>query len=172
MDPTLFPAGPRVTIRPWVDPVVDQHGHDPRSAYVERFWLGVIGPTATWIMRRFAAGFDTEPDGYTLDLDHTATSMGLSYSKGAASPFGKALRRCMMFGLVQPLSDGFAVRRRIPQVARRHLQRFPEEVRSAHESWVRATVAIDVRDLEAALISAGFTPRTAVCAVEAAAIAS
>ena len=51
------------TIRPWIDPVVDEHGHDPRSTYVEQFWLGVIGPTATWIMRRLAAGFDTEPSG-------------------------------------------------------------------------------------------------------------
>lgn len=35
-----------ITVRPWIDPVVDEHGHDPRSRYVERFWLGVLGPTA------------------------------------------------------------------------------------------------------------------------------
>ena len=33
------------TITPWIDPVVDARGHDPRGAYVERFWLSVIGPT-------------------------------------------------------------------------------------------------------------------------------
>lgn len=172
MDPTLLPAGPRVTIRPWVDPLVDEHGHDPRSAYVEQFWLGVIGPTATWIMRRFATGFDTDPTGYTLDLDEMATSMGLSFSKGAGSPFGRALNRCVMFGLAQPFSDGYAVRRRIPQVARRHLDRLPDEVRSTHEAWIRATVTVDVRDLEQRLISAGIAPRTAVRASEAAVLAS
>jgi hypothetical protein len=172
MDPNLFPAGPRVTIRPWVDPVVDEHGHDPRSAYVERFWLGVIGPTATWVMRRFAAGFDAEPSGYALDLCDTATAMGLSYSKGPASPFGKALQRCVMFGLAQPLSDGYAVRRRIPQVAMRHLKRLPDEVREAHESWVRSTVHLDAQDLEQRLISAGVPPRAAVSASEAAVLAS
>jgi hypothetical protein len=172
MDPNVFPAGPRVTIRPWIDPVVDEHGHDPRSDYVERFWLGVIGPTATWIMRRFAAGFDAEPSGFAIDLADTATSMGLSYAKRTSSPFGKALQRCAMFGLVQPLSDGYSVRRRIPQVAMRHLRRLPDEVREAHDSWVRATVHIDVKDLEQHLISAGIPPRTAVRASEAALQAS
>ena len=30
--------------RPWPDPVIDEVGHDPRSAYVETFWLAVLGP--------------------------------------------------------------------------------------------------------------------------------
>ena len=29
----------RVRVSPWDDPVVDRRGHDPRSAYVEQFWL-------------------------------------------------------------------------------------------------------------------------------------
>ncbi len=28
----------------WTDPVIDTLGHDPRSWYVEQFWLPVIGP--------------------------------------------------------------------------------------------------------------------------------
>ena len=28
----------------WVDPLVDRLGHDPRSTYVEQFWLGILGP--------------------------------------------------------------------------------------------------------------------------------
>ncbi len=35
----------RLTVEAWPDPVIDQLGHDPRSAYVERFWLGVLGPS-------------------------------------------------------------------------------------------------------------------------------
>lgn len=172
MDPNLYPTGPRVTIRPWIDPVVDPLGHDPRSEYVETFWLGVIGPTATWIMRRFAAGFDAEPTGYAIDLAETATTMGLSYTKGPSSPFGRALNRCVMFGLAQPTSDGFSVRRRVPQVAMRHLRRLPDEVQAAHDSWMLATVRIDVRDLEQILISAGVPPRAAISASTAALLAS
>ena len=124
------------TIRPWIDPVVDLRGFDPRSAYVEHYWLGVIGPTATWIVRRFAECFDEHPDGFQLDLEHMACTMGLSYSKGMASPFGKALHRCVMFGVALPMSDGFSVRRKLPAVAQRHLKRLPDDVQAAHAEWV------------------------------------
>lgn len=36
---------------PWVDPVVDDDGFDPRSRYVEWFWLGVLGPPTCEISR-------------------------------------------------------------------------------------------------------------------------
>ena len=160
------------TIRPWVDPVVDEHGHDPRSAYVEHFWLGVIGPTATWLMRRFVAGFDSEPDGYRLDLEHTATAMGLSLGRGMASPFARAVQRCVMFGVVHPLSDGFAVRRRLPPIAQRHLNRLPDDLRAAHAAWARNTVRLAARDLERHLIDAGVPPRMAVTAADLALRAS
>jgi hypothetical protein len=163
---------PQATIRPWIDPVVDRRGHDPRSIYVERYWLGVIGPTATWIMRRFAECFDVHPDGFELDLDHTATSMGLSFSKNVASPFGKALHRCVMFGIAQPTSDGFTVRRKLPSVAQRHLKRLPDDVQAEHDEWVRRTVHIDVRDIERRLVEAGLPIAAAVRASEVAALAS
>jgi hypothetical protein len=40
-----------ITVRAWLDPVVDDDGFDPRSRYVEVFWLGVLGPTACDISR-------------------------------------------------------------------------------------------------------------------------
>ncbi len=160
------------TIRPWVDPIVDERGHDPRSAYVERYWLGVIGPTATWIMRRIADEFDRQPSGFSLDLDHTATSMGLSFTKGHNSPFGKALHRCVMFGLAQPISDGLVVRRRFPTVAQRHLKRLPDDVRTEHEDWARRTTRIDRSEIERRLVEAGISPRAAARAFEAVALAS
>src|SRR5947208_16308105 len=50
-------------IRPWPDPVIDAVGHDPRSTYVERFWLGVLGPSTPWLIRRIADGPDDQPAG-------------------------------------------------------------------------------------------------------------
>jgi hypothetical protein len=46
--PTTLPPvlGPTLEIRAWTDEVVDALGHDPRSPYVERFWLGVLGPSS------------------------------------------------------------------------------------------------------------------------------
>lgn len=168
--PTPVPV--HATIRPWVDPVVDQRGFDPRGAYVEKFWLSVIGPTATWIMRRFAERFDDQPDGFVVDLDHAATSMGLSYAKGDASPFGKALHRCVMFGLALPMSDGYSVRRRFPTVAQRHLKRLPADVQAEHEAWARRTIRIDAVDIQRRLVEAGLSAVAAARACEAATLAS
>lgn len=134
---------PVVVIRPWIDPVVDDDGHDPRSRYVERFWLGVLGPTATWLVRRLAAGLDRSPGGYELDLVDTAQEMGLSFAEGRNSPFSRALQRCVMFGLAHPIPRGLAVRRRLPPVAHRHLRRLPDSVQVAHDDWQRATVTLD-----------------------------
>lgn len=130
--PDTTPWPTRITVRPWNDPLVDRIGFDPRSDYVETYWLGVIGPTATWIARRLATRFDTEPEGFRIDLHHTALTMGLSYAKGPTSPFGRAIHRLVMFGLAQPMSDGFAVRRRFPEIAQRHLRRLPVDLQQAH----------------------------------------
>lgn len=153
-------------ITPWLDDVVDRRGHDPRSAYVERYWLAVIGPTATWIMRRFADEFDRSPDGFSIDLDHTACTMGLSFNRGGHSPFGKALHRCVMFGVALPTPDGYAVRRRLPTVARRHLARLPVDVRDEHDEWSRATAHLDQRRIEEHLVAIGVAPGTAARAGE------
>lgn len=42
-EPTRLPP---LLVVPWNDPVCDQLGMDPRSAYVERFWLPLLGPTS------------------------------------------------------------------------------------------------------------------------------
>lgn len=143
-----------VMIRPWIDPLVDEIGHDPRSLYVERFWLGVLGPTATWVLRRLTAGLAEHHDGYCVDLVSTATSMGLSFNPGRSSPFSKALQRCTMFGLAHQTSDGFAVRRRVPTVAHRHLRRMPDSVRDEHDRWESAHAATDHFDRAHALAMA------------------
>ena len=168
----IAPRSPLATIRPWLDPVVDERGHDPRSGYVERYWLGVIGPTATWIARRFADEFDRSPDGFTIDLEHTATTMGLSFSRGAHSPFGKALHRCVMFGLALPIEGGFAMRRRFPTVARRHIDRLPPDVQAAHDEWARLAIRSDRREIEQRLVEAGIPPAAAARAGEIVALAS
>ena len=132
-----------LAVRPWIDPVIDDDGFDPRSRYVEIFWLGVLGPTATWILRRLVAGLERSPDGYDLDLHATAQAMGLSYTSGRTSPFSKALQRCVMFGLAHPIDGGLAVRRRVPPISFRHLRRMPESVQAAHDDWLHTSIDVD-----------------------------
>ncbi|MEC8019029.1 MAG: hypothetical protein VYC04_05555 [Actinomycetota bacterium] len=47
-----------VTFQPWTMPLGRDVGNDPRRAYVERFWLSTLGPSATWIIRRITDHLD------------------------------------------------------------------------------------------------------------------
>ncbi len=152
-------SAPSIIVRPWLDPVVDDDGFDPRSRYVEVFWLGVLGPTATWLVRRLVAGLERSPEGYELDLQATAREMGLSYTTGRSSPFSKALQRCVMFGLAHPIDGGLAVRRRIPPISFRHLRRMPDSVQATHASWLRTSIGAEeltrAHRLAAAMLDVG-----------------
>jgi hypothetical protein len=123
-------------ILPWPDPVIDELGHDPRSPYVEHFWLGVLGPSTTWLLRRTAAGLEAEPEGFELPLRDTARALGLG-GEGRHSPFVRALTRCCQFELARPAADGsLEVRRMLPPLNRRQLARLPETIQVAHQRWI------------------------------------
>jgi len=138
-DPTF--ADPILVVVPWYDEVVDPIGHDPRSQYVELFWLNVLGPTTTWLLRRLVGGLDQYPGGYELDLEQTAKALGLGYTFGTVSPFTRALQRCVLFGVAHTVDGGLAVRRRLPEVSQRQLARMPEYLRQAHRSWHRTPLS-------------------------------
>jgi hypothetical protein len=145
------PASPPPTLRitPWVDPVVDTVGHDPRSTYVERFWLGVLGPSCVWMLRRVADRFEQEPDGFELDVADLAARIGLGARGGKHSPVQRAFERSCVFGVARPDGqEAFAFRRRLPPLARRQLDRLPAAVQREHRLWARE----DARRPEAAML--------------------
>jgi hypothetical protein len=143
--------GPDVLrVLPWVDPVVDALGYDPRSWYVEQFWLGIIGPTSTWLLRRLVARFDAEPDGFDLDLHETPRALGLGDRPGRHSPFRRAVGRCVQFKLARPQGPtAIAVRRRIPPLPLRLKDRLPPSLQELHTEWLqsqhRSEMLADVR---------------------------
>ncbi|MDO8364301.1 MAG: hypothetical protein Q7V88_15525 [Actinomycetota bacterium] len=159
---TLAAEQPCVMVVPWHDPIVDAVGFDVRSQYVELFWLNVLGPTATWALRRLVTGLDRYPLGYELDLAETASMLGLAYSSGTSNSFARALQRCVLFGMSQPVPDGLAVRRRVPPVAARHLSRMPAGLQQMHRQWqVREWSFNDLergRALAETMIAAGDDP--------------
>lgn len=140
-------VAPTLTIVPWADPVIETLGYDPRSWYVEQFWLGIIGPTSTWLVRRMVAGFDTEPDGFALHLDETARALGLGGREGRHSPFQRALGRCVSFRLARPEEAGtLAVKRRLPPLPRRHIERLPLALQRLHADWTETQERAAVLD--------------------------
>jgi hypothetical protein len=151
--PTAFPppsvvparplpaAGPaadeRLRIVAWLDPVADPHGVHPCSRYVELYWLPVIGPSTTWLIRRLSYGLDMQPTGLHLDLTETARSLGLGERKGKNSPFRRALHRLCTFELARSHGPGaLAVRTTVPPLPLRHLHRLPESLQASHRRWL------------------------------------
>ena len=125
-----------LNVVPWPDVVIDALGHDPRSHYVETYWLAVLGPSTTWLLRRLAFRLEAEPDGFSLDLAETARSLGLGAKGGRHSPFVRALGRCVAFDLARPESyDSLAVRRRLPPLSRRQVLHLPRSLQQSHQRW-------------------------------------
>jgi hypothetical protein len=128
--------GTTVTIVAWVDPVVDSVGHDPRSRYVERFWLPVLGPTTVWLLRRLADELDAHPDGAVLELATLARELGLQDTLSRGAPFVRSFTRAVQFGVADAFGDALAVRRRLPYVPARHVAKFPARLRDAHAAFL------------------------------------
>jgi len=132
-----FPESLRVVA--WPDPVIDALGFDPRSSYVETFWLGIVGPTATWLMRLLVAGLDSAPRGFELDVELTAKKLGVGNRSGRNSPFARALARCQSFELLRKEGpEMLAVRRRVPPLPGRLLIRLPTSLRELHADWTES----------------------------------
>lgn len=129
--------GTVLRVVPWIDPVADPHGVHPCSRYVELYWLGIIGPSTTWLLRRIAYGLDVRPDGFDIDLAETARCLGLGDRMGKNSPFRRALQRLSTFELARSYGPGaLAVRTRIPPLPLRHLVRLPEPLQASHRRWL------------------------------------
>lgn len=139
------PDGDSVVIKAWPDPVIDRIGHDPRSAYVERFWLGILGPSSTWLLRRLCDGLDACPGGYALDVETTAAALGLKASLDPSTPFGRSLERLVRFGMARRIGDGqMVVRRRIPPLTQRQVDRLHPALAAEHNRWA----ARELRDAD------------------------
>ena len=136
MIPLITFGGESMLVRPWEDEVIERVGFDPRSPYVERFWLGVLGPSTTWLLRRIAAGFDSSPDGFEMPVGETARALGLGDRGGRNSPFLRTVNRMIQFELGQVTGCAeLAVRRHLPALSRRHTLRLSPALQEAHQRW-------------------------------------
>ena len=127
-------ADASMVIMPWSGEA--DAGHDPRSYYVEQYWLGIIGPTSVLLLRRIADAFDHYPEGFEIDLSELAASLGVG-GAGRHSSMQRTLMRCAQFGLARMEGPGVYVRRRIPPLTARQLARLPRSVQTAHAEFVQ-----------------------------------
>jgi hypothetical protein len=163
LSPTPGTSGPvaarTMRVVPWPDPVVEALGFDPRSLYAEHFWLPVIGPTATWLLRHLASRLERAGGGFTICLDETARALGLGGSQSRHSPFARAVGRCVTFELARWHDhETLAVRRALPPLARRQLVRLPAALQEAHQRWSASALpagAVDAQRRRARRLALG-----------------
>ncbi len=134
-----FPEASLV-VRPWHDPVLESAGHDPRSRYVEQYWVAILGPSATLLLRRFAAGLERYPDGFEVDPTAWALELGLGVRGGKNGPFWRSLDRACRFGAARRHGNVIAVRHKLAPLTARQIERLPPHLQRAHAAWVGASL--------------------------------
>ncbi len=132
-----------LTIRPWPDPVIDVLGHDPRSQYVESYWLSVLGPSSVWFLRWAAAHLEARPEGFGVEVSDLARALGLgSNTQTRNSPIRRTLDRCCDFDVARLAGSGeMHVRRKLAPLTRRQVERMPESLQVAHRRWQEEQLA-------------------------------
>ena len=133
------PSAVELWVEPWNDLCPDANpGHHPRSPYVELFWLGVLGPSATWLIRRLALRLEEAPGGVLVNTAEIAGEIGLGGRQALQSAFERAFERCCRFGLMQRgRHNTLFVRTRLPNLTSRMTERLPTRLRVLHDAWRR-----------------------------------
>lgn len=113
------------------DPRVEARGHRPGSPYIEAVYVGILGPTASWLWQRLArtAAVASVTELDTLEL---AASLGLGQDLGANAPLTRTINRLQHFDAARRHDDTLAVRLALPDLAPRRLARLSPSARLAH----------------------------------------
>jgi len=124
----------------WHDPLIDQLGHDPRSRYAELFWLGVLGPSTTLLLRHLADTLDAGSGSAHVDLIDIAARLGLGHRGGRNSPLSGSMQRAVRFGAARSAGPNtLEVRHRLAPLNRAQVERLPPALQSRHAEWHNAT---------------------------------
>ena len=135
---TWLAERPSVRVVRLEDPVIEALGFDARSGYAEAYWLGILGPSALWALRRLSDGLARHPDGFVVELGHFARELGLGEGISRNAPVVRALARLVNFRMVEVRGDALAVRRSVPPLAGRHLARLPRHLAERHRAEMEA----------------------------------
>lgn len=153
----------------WTDQRRDPFGHDPRSSYVEQFWLGILGPSTTWFLRICANHLDSAPEA-SINLTEVARTLGIGHRGGSRSAMVRTVARACRFGAARSVgNDTLAVRRRLPMLTHRQLQRLPLSRQRCHEEYVASDASnnciselrLRARRLALGLVECGDSPDSA-----------
>lgn len=155
--------GPRLFVGGWPDAPAEGETHDARSIYVETFWLGILGPSTTFLLRLLAATVERPPHRGVLEVEELARRLGVGHRSGANSPLSRSLQRLQDFGMARHDGQALLVRRLVPTLSERQVAHLPEGLRAMHGERVSPGASADAsvqraRRLALSLVRVGEDP--------------
>ena len=136
VDEVVFPV--EVTVRPLPVSAAEHKLFPLQHQYVEMLWLPVIGPSATWMLRRLGGWALACPQGMVVVLPELSESLGLGWCSGAGSSVQRTMRRLIRFELAR-WTDALEVMTMVPPVSDRQLARMSSGLVRAHDRLIDAT---------------------------------
>ncbi len=145
--PTVYALPPSglLTITAWRHAIVTPSCDLATCTYLERFWLGILGPTATWLARylsRVITDANCRPDppvALSIDWHELSARLGVSAQPLHDSVLARAFNRLIMFNFATTLGQVgvpcLAVRTTAPRVPDRLLSRLHPVLREEHNRW-------------------------------------
>jgi hypothetical protein len=131
----------------WDDPVLEQLGFPVNSLYTEAVLLPILGPSATFCLRRLGAWAAAQPDGTTIDTRQLACDLGLGDSLARHSPITRTVNRLCQFGMADWQQDELSVRTAVAPLSDRHLRRLSGPVLEVHYALVQRLAACHDNDV-------------------------
>lgn len=125
------PLPQTIRVQRWADPIVEESGYPLNAAYVETFWLPVLGPTALWTARRLA-GMVATRSAVEVDVERLAMAVGVGTNRGADDIMPLTIRRLVGFGVMQGHREFYEVRTHLSELPSRRVERLPEFLREEH----------------------------------------
>lgn len=116
--------GKSIRFTPWRDINVESLGYDPRSSYVENYWLPFLGPSTIFLLRRVIETLQTQPHGFAIDINTLSAMLGLGENTGKNSSIQKTLNRILIFELGRIMPSGaLSIRLKMPPLPQRYIDR-------------------------------------------------
>jgi hypothetical protein len=135
-------ASKNLEFTPWNDPLIDRRGVSAFSPYVDLFWLPVLGPSATALLKIVNIHFLLRPDNCAFGHDILSAVLGLGAGSSRNAPLPRAINRCVRFGLAKRTgSDSIAMRRFVSPISQHHLSRLPPVLQDRHSVFLEAVLS-------------------------------
>ena len=138
-----YPAEVTIELVPHPTPNVQRIGFSLEHPYVEQVWVGILGPSATLLLRHLGRMVDDQPP-VTIPVADLAADLGLwGHENPRAPAIRHAFERLIRFGLANDAEWPARVQlySRVALVPRQRLIRLPERTQALHERLVTEHLA-------------------------------